>query len=120
MIPEGNPDDPKQKPTRPSESPPRVLSLAAPQYTEPFFLHSELSTHKGHPWRKASFRTTMFTLLELRVTFLHEGSQAAIPTQTLTVEFTVVCVEHVRLISPQVRLRKHCYEFTFLYMRKVN
>ena len=78
MIRERNQPDPQNLP-------PRVLSLAAPQYKEPFLLHSELSTHKGHPWHEASFRTTIFTLLELCMTFLHEGSQVAIPTKILTV-----------------------------------
>jgi hypothetical protein len=44
----------------------------------------------------------------------HEGSKKHILTQTLTEEFTWVCLEHVRMILPQVHLRKPCYDFSFL------
>ena len=42
------------------------------------------------------------------------GHHKDIPTQTLTEEFTMDYVEHVRMILPQVHLRKPCYDFSFL------
>jgi hypothetical protein len=44
----------------------------------------------------------------------HEGTRKYILTQTLTEEFTRVLLERVRMILPQVHLRKPCYDFSFL------
>ena len=45
---------------------------------------------------------------------LHEGSRKAPLTQTLTKEFTGMRLDYVRMILPQVHLRKPCYDFSFL------
>ena len=45
---------------------------------------------------------------------LHEGTMACILTETLTKQFTGMQFEHVRMILPQVHLRKPCYDFSFL------